>query len=360
MEALDGDSCSMCDAWMVSRGFDLGWSHLNHRISLWELRPALESCPADDETIPLAVSYIGGDYTTDALLEDVPFFGYAYSSVQSSCSLGFVRATLSFDLGPDNRRDSRSFSLDAPASWDPEAPLVGLIQGIRISTDGESPYAEGYAGDYDPADGYTLGGIGAGIDEVRLLDGRIQGIGWAHFTPRATIPQDRPDMDEAIDYAVVHMEVDFTIISLSSGEATRQSHGYVLDYGSPSHLHLPHADADIRSMTIHGAGDDRYPSAFVGLASFDFDLFGGDEAYGDYIRELSVRATMIGYSPSSGEAEIDLDGYASNHSLIVSETMINDFSADVVLIQHGAGGVRSGHANGSFDTGSTTVEIAPW
>jgi hypothetical protein len=77
------------------------------------------------------------------------------------------------------------------------------------------------------------------------------------------------------------------------------------------------------------------------------------------MREISVQSTLLDYEKKTGEAEIDLDGYASNASTFTFETMENDFEATVALVQLGSGSAYPGYFKHEFQAGSEVFSLVP-
>ena len=95
---------------------------------------------------------------------------------------------------------------------------------------------------------------------------------------------------------------------------------------------------------------------FLGLEGFNLALFGSVEK-GDYIRELSVQAELLDYNPSTGEAVVDLDGFASNASLLTYEIMETDFEARLALVQLPDGSVEQRRIQREFEVGQTAIPL---
>jgi len=72
---------------------------------------------------------------------------------------------------------------------------------------------------------------------------------------------------------------------------------------------------------------------------------------------MVVRTDLLSYDPTTGKAMLDVDGFASNASLLTYERMENAFSARLALIQLPQGSAVPGDKVVEFETGETTMYL---
>lgn len=345
-----------CPRALVTTGMGLGWKWLNHRISLWSIHPATAGCPGRvPQDTPLEVGFVGGNWSTGETMTDTPLYRYGYVAVDAPHHVGFAGLEVVVDIQSPGHTAWRSALVDLEANR-----LAGFesytafLVGLRLETDVEQTDPD-YPESYDPALGYTSRGIGAGVGDVSVSEDLLAFPVWARFEHGLA---DRPTMNNAIPHARTRATLSLLVMGINGGKATATEHGYTMTYDTPRFLFQPnyeHAPVAMRQVAIDGAPG--LPVAFVGLRSFNFALFGSVEK-GDYLRELSVHADLVAYDGSTGRAQIDLDGYASNASTAFTElTMENDFSASVVLVQLPAGRVARGDSSGFFQTGQQQIPL---
>ncbi len=346
-------SIDSCFRAVVTSGMGLSWKWLNHRISLWGVYPRQDACP-DFGDIELAAEFVGGNWSTGQTLTDTPSVDYRYTIVDGDKSMAFLplRATLWLAAPEDEAEAALEIPLAEKGMDGYESYLV-LLNGLELSTD-VPQYDPEYPADYDPALGYTSRGIGAGVGDLNVDGQTATFTAWARFDHG---PADRDDMNRAMARARTKAVVHVLIVGMNGGAATMTDHGYDLIYDPPSLLFqskYEHAPEDMRRVEIDG--DAGYEKSFIALQSFNFDIFGSTHN-GDYIRDFSVQALMTDYDPGSGKALVDLDGYASNASLLTYEQMENSFCARVALIQIPGGAAESGHIESEFETGETLLPL---
>jgi hypothetical protein len=345
-----------CPRAVVSSGLGLAWKRLNHRISYWSLHPNQQTCPsAAPAGVTLTAGNVGGDWSTGVVLEDTPLAHYRYFAVDGGGRLGF--AAVDFELAIDPPGYEAKTPAEVPLA---SAGLAGfadyavLLQGLTLTTDAPQPDPD-YPVDYDRAQGYASRGLGAGVADLAVVDGRARFTVWARFELG---PADRPAMNRAMRHARTRARVYALLVGLRDAALTHAEHGYTLRYDPPRRLlqrDYRHASPEQQRFAV--AGRPGFPVAFLGLESFDFRLFGG-AANGDYLRELSVQAKLVDYNPATGAATVVLDGFASNASWALTyETMINKFSARLALVQLSGGEAQQREKSFAFRTGETTVNL---
>lgn len=344
-----------CHQAVVMSGFGLRWATLNHRISLWSVYPYLEGpCPGAPGDRLLAVGCVGGPWSTGHIGTDTPWVSYEYWTLESPFA-AFSTVSIPITIDAPSAFGTASVRIDlARTGLRGYQRYAALLSGLTLTTSvkQENPF---YPPEYDPSWGYTSRGIGAGILDLRTDDGTLDLAVWARFEHG---PSDRADMNRALQHARTRAVVHVLLVGLSSGVYTAETVSYRLEYPRPRRFFAPdypHAPEELRRIEIRGAAG--LPVAVVGLSGFDLCLFGSSNR-GDYMRELSASVRLVSYESSSGKALLDVDGFASNVGLLTYETMENDFSATVVLLQLPEGGAAAGRIEKAFETGETFIELS--
>jgi hypothetical protein len=147
---------------------------------------------------------IGGDWSTGAVWSDVPSFRFHTQAITTS-QVHVVHGTtvLSLDRGLEA---TASEVVEVPAGWETKAASV-VLRGVRLNTDVEQ--GPDYPSDYDPALGYTSSGLSYGVGEPTVAG---DGVAFSVSGQSFWAPQDRADMNEAIEYAQSELEVGWTVI----------------------------------------------------------------------------------------------------------------------------------------------------
>ena len=341
-----------CTRTVVTTGLGLAWKRLNHRISYWDVHPQNNNCPDSmTQQTYLHAGYVGGNWSTGQTASDVPIVKYNYFSVDCGPYAAFYPVAVEMEIsGPDYRtRKTVTVSLK-------EAGIEGFdsyevfLSGLTLDTDipQTDPF---YPGNYTPDMGYTARGIGAGVERLVVKGATLNFTAWARFELGQA---DRPGMNDAIPYAKTKAKVHALIMGYK-GNIAYTEHGYAVNYGSPLPLmqpDYPHVNSQMRRAYLRG--EPGFENNFLALQSFNFRLFGSVEN-GDYIREISVRTSLLSYDEKTGLAQADVDGFASNASLLTYETMESDFDAELALVQLPGGVSLEGALETQFDTGKTRL-----
>ena len=345
-----------CPRAIVTSGLGLGWKWLNHRISYWDVHPEQGDCPSSvPQDAALAFGYVGGSWSTGAVWTDIPILNYRYFAVDAGPDAAFVsyRHDLTIDAPQDIANDVVVIDLEQSGLAGFEHYAV-FLAGLTLDTDVEQIDPD-YPPDYDPALGYTSRGIGAGISDVTVTDGKLTFGLWARFELGAA---DREDMNSAIAHARTQATVHMLVAGFDNAAVTSKDHAYQVQYDPPRLVLQPqydHAPEAMRRFSIQG--QPGFDQAFVALQSFNLKLFGSVDR-GDYIRTLSVDANLLSYDPATGAAQVDLDGFASNASTaFTEETLENDFTGRVALVQLAGGTVSAGEKTMEFETGADQVPL---
>ena len=352
----DSDPDTGCHRAVVTSGLGLRWANVNHRISLWDVHPLQDACPEEvPGGVTLSVGSIGGPWSTGQVAADIPSVSYDYSAVDSGAA-GFATLFVPITIDAPSPTGSASTAVVlADHGLDGYGQYAVLLSGLTLTTSVEQVdplYPDGY----DPAYGYTSRGIGAGVEGLAVQGGVARFEAWARFEHG---PADRPDMNEAMAHARTRAVVHILLVGINGGAATTETKAYTLEYPPPPLLfakEYTHAPEAVRLTEI--AGTPGLPVALPGLTSFDFRLF-GPVIEGDYMRDFSVSAPVRTYDPATGRAVLDVDGFASNVGLLTYETMENNFSAGLVLLQLPAGSAAPGRLREPFETGETLLPLGP-
>jgi hypothetical protein len=345
---------SGCPRAVVTSGLGLGWERLNHRVSLWDIHPAWDACPAGLHDTRLEIGFVGGNWSTGQTFTDTPLVRYRHTFVAAPGNIAFAQIAVPLELFPPNHTASAeaTFGL-ATAKLDGFAHHDVFLQGFAIDTDVPQTDPD-YPDKYEPGLGFTPRGLTASVGDLRI------GNDEAVFTVTAGLPlgpADRSDMNAAMPHARMEATVYVVVVGFNDGAITDAEHGYVVEQERPWFLfqpNYPHAASELRRFSI--AGREGYPVAFLALRGFSFALY-GDNENADYLRELSALATLLDYDPATGRAVVDLDGYASNVGLLTYEQLETDFKADIALVQLPGGLAIAGALDATFDTGETDFTL---
>ncbi len=352
----NGEGAAGCPRAVVPSGLGLRWELVNHRISLWEVVPVRDSCPAAvPGDVMLSAGSIGGPWSTGQVAADTPSVSFDYFAVDSGAS-AFAAVSVPVTIDAPSPTGSTSGAvLLAEHGLEGYGRYAALLSGLTLTTD--VPQGDPlYPPEYDPSYGYTSRGIGAGVAGLAVEGDMARFTVWVRFEHG---PADRPDMNEAMKHARTGAVVHVLLVGLNGGAVTEKNKAYTLEYPPPPLLFAPeydHAPEELQRMEIPGVPG--LPVAAVGLSSFDFRLF-GPVAEGDYMREFSVSARLLSSDPATGRAVLDVDGFASNVGLLTYEIMENEFSAGIVLLQLPAGTSEPGRLHEAFETGETLLPLAP-
>lgn len=344
-----------CHRAVITSGFGLRWATLNHRISLWSVYPRLEgpclgASPGDRV---LSVGCVGGPWSTGHIGTDTPWVSYEYWTLESPLA-AFSTVSVPITIDAPSAFGTGSVRIDlARSGLRGYQRYAALLLGLRLET-GVKQNDPLYPPEYDPSWGYTSRGIGAGIVDLDTGDGTLDLAVWARFEHG---PSDRADMNRALQHARTRAVVHVLLVGLSSGAYTAETVSYRLEYPKPRRFFAPdypHAPEELRRIEIQGAAG--LPVAVAGLSGFDLCLFGSSNR-GDYVRELSASVRLVSYDPGTGRVLLDVDGFASNVGLLTYETMENDVSATVVVLQVPEGRATAGRLNRAFETGEALIEL---
>ena len=354
-EGIHGGA-NACHRAVVTSGLGLRWAYANHRISLWNVHPVQDACP---EAVPgdgmLSVGSIGGPWSTGQVAMDKPSVSYDYFAVDSDVA-AFAVVSVPITIDAPSPTGTASVALLLPEhGMEGYEQYTALLSGLALTTNVQQVDPL-YPDAYDPSYGYTSRGIGAGVTDPVLEGDVVRFSVWAHFEHGSA---DRPDMNQALEHARTRVVVHILLVGLRGGAVTPATKAYLLEYPPPRLLfakEYDHAPEELRRTEI--AGVPGLAVAAVGITNFDFRLF-GSVPQGEYMREFYISARMLSHDPVTGRAVLDVDGFASNVGIITYETMENDFSAGLVLLQLPAGTAVPGRIHEAFETGETFLPLNP-
>lgn len=333
------DRCA--DALLMS-GWSLRWDDEARNVAHFGVRPRVgpehfpEGCPPQSALRGAAlVSYLDdgtGDLSggrvsaTYAVVESRPA---PLGDAGRPETLRAARGSTTVDLsGPDARAREPEL-VDLAAAGLGDAPVVAVVlEGFEIETD--VPQGPGYPAGYDPALGYALRGLGASIGEVRRDGDDLS------FEVGARLALGRTDDSDEVAAAaeartrivVYHAVVALPVEPTTGAIAYREQHR---GHGPVEGLEVCRPSPETTRLVLDGAPAARAAPA---LTRFDLSLFGDDAPAGDRIRELAVRIGGFAYDPSSGEATMHVEGYASNAGPPPPRRPMDyAFEAEVALLQ---------------------------
>lgn len=348
-------AASACPRAVVTSGLGLAWEKLNHRISLWRIYPDQAACPnAVPQNVPLQAGYVGGNWSTGQTASDTPLLRYRYFAVDAPEAVEFYALSVELFLdAPEDEAEKEVVLNLGEVGLAGKAAYTVLLSGLELRTDVKQ-VDPAYPPEYEPAMGYTSRGIGAAVRNLTIEEDVARFNVWARFELGKA---DRPRMNQAIEHARTRAVVHVLVAGLSAGAVTTAKHEYYLIYDPPWLMfQKPYNHTGPVQRHLEIQGEPGYPVAFCGLRSFDFRLFGSVKK-GDYLRELSVQARLLSYDRAGGKAVLDVDGYASNASLLTYETMENKFTAELALVQLPSGSAEPGDLRQPFATGEATLNL---
>jgi hypothetical protein len=368
-----------CENFTVPQGFELHWEWFNHRISYMKMRPAeRRKCQPKH----LEAGFVGGSFSTGAYFEDTPHVSYLYQPVNSETpdKMAASRVTLTVDIGPDGKVEGTQSLSRSRIALDGYDEVIALIEGVSFHTGVEQN--AGYPTKYNPANGYTMRGIGA---ETRISALTPEDIDLEYMLRFETgiAPDWRPNMNEARRHAVVRGHLDVLLVGLNDTPVHRQKVAYDVAYPEPTFGNRTQTppSGDMIQFTVDG--DQNEPSGFAGLSRWNFDMEfpidcdensdcpGGETCIedegrctkkqgplGDYIKTLQVSVKQTDFDPQNGRAQFEAVGYASNSSAgIVFAPLEYDFDAEFVWAQADGAAQRREIVRNRFNTGETSIVL---
>ena len=317
------------DQWIsIWEGHSYSWKDLSHRIAF--LRAGVD-IPAEDGSFVADLGILGGSWADGRNYRDHPSYSLGYSRIRSEELVGWYDE-VPLVIGPDGRAES-TIDVDLAAL---DLPLrshwVVALRGICMDMD--VPFLQGYEGTYTGDEGWTPRGFGASLSPLTITDKEQTAsfVASIHFTPGRL---DRVHHNEALEFAQVDTRIRYALIGFNEGfvqpgllqtSAFYESHGGVHTDIEP----IPEAE---RRLEIRGQTD--MPVALPLLRGFDFEFNAttGEDKPGRYLREWSAQIEQFSYEPSTGVADVLIDGYASHISAIQEGDLEVDVQVEVDLLQ---------------------------
>lgn len=350
------DTEGRCATFVVPQRFGLGWTNMNHRISLWQV--ALDRAdPCRASTIDAA--FIGGDFTTGEVFTDEAELTFAWQSVVTDpAALGVARVRVPLSIAPGGVVSGEWTGDRAELGIDGYADVVAVIEGVRLSTDVEAP--DDWPNEYEPRLGYTSRGLGASVDARRVDDAEVV-VDWSVRFEHG-IAEDvllRADMNEAIPFAPAEGWLDVLLIGVNDVPVTTGAIGYQVAFDEALDFtdeRDPRAPAEERRLLLNGGAGA--PQGFYAMSAFDLALDpdptcelnadcergdtcgddglcnrdNGDPGY--YVRELVAGVELESFNADTGVGTFMVDLYASSASeAFAFRPLRYDASATVVWVQ---------------------------
>jgi hypothetical protein len=322
---------------VLQDGYGFAWDSLSHRISYLRAGVSEPATGGDggngDAAFSAELGLIGGPFSTGEILPDAPAYRLAWRRVRSG-ALAVAYGESSLSVGPPGLAQA-TVTLDAAAS-DAPAGLPGIASSEQIAVvlrgltlDTSVPQVPGFPAAYDPADGWTPKGMGAGVSAARRASsGTIEFDVWVRFEPG---PLDRPDMNAAVPFAVVGATLEWTLVGWEDGSLLPlRADGRAFYVSDPPYSEIPEIDAALRTVAVQ-AGEGR-SLALPLLRSWDLRLNRTLGEEGRYLRAWDAGIADFGYSADDGLASLLFDAYASHSSAFEEGDLELEFSAEAAIL----------------------------
>lgn len=305
-------------------GFTLDWDELSHRISSMDV--ALELDGSGE------MGLVGGDWSTGENASDFPHWAMQRSWIRSTRA-SFASGTTELDLvAPFSEALTLSVASEDLALH-PE--LDAVVSTLRMRSD--VPQGEGFPEDYNPADGWPVLALGVQVTELRRTDAGADVDLALRFEPGPTGESvlDRPEMDAAMPYATIWLEVGVTVIA-HEGDVRTQTVSASVDHPYDP----PYSDHEPLVMAIE-------PPERPGVSAwrgFEFVLNGGTGDHGDYLRALGL---------SIGEDSVEAT--ASGSSVLEIAPLSAAFEGEVLTLSPRGAEVEDRSVSGEAEVGTWAV-----
>ena len=306
-------------------GFGYSWDLLSHRIAF--LRAGV--APQGPEAVEAQLGIIGGPWSTGGMLTDQPSYLLRWREVESRYFRTAARDWAMTIPAGGLQMETVRLEFNELGFLGSGSYAVAL-QGVEWDTD--IPQTEDFPGDYNPADGWTPQGFGAGVEFLSSDEEGVELSLWSHFKAG---PLDREDMNEAVPFAQVGATLRFLLFEmLPQAEPVftpgvlEASAYYPIDPPNTPHPNIPEEE---RRMMIQGQPGRSFGIPL--LQSWDFVLNRSLNEEGRYLREFRAGVESFQYEAEAAQAEIVVDGFASLSSLIEEGDLEVEFRAEVGLLQ---------------------------
>jgi hypothetical protein len=349
-----------CSTFVVPQRFGLGWTNMNHRISLWQVGLDRDD-PCRASLIDAA--YIGGDFTTGEVFTDEAELSFGWQTVVADAAdIGIARVRVPLEIPPGGVLSGQWSGDAADLGLTGATEVVAVIEGVRFSTD--VPMTDDWPNEYEPRLGYTSRGLGVSVSVVDDSDDVPPGTIAVDWSVRFEhgIAEDvllRADMNEAIPFAPATGWIDVLLIGVNEAPIRIGDVGYAVAFDEALDFtdeRDPRAPIEDRRLDLTGAAGA--PRGFYALGAFDLALDpdptcelnadcergdtcgddglcnrdNGDPGY--YVRELVAGVELEAYDASTGEGTFVVDLYASSASeAFAFRPLRYEASATVVWVQ---------------------------
>ena len=213
-----------CESFSVPQGFELHWKWLNHRISYMKVRPGeRQKCQPES----LEAGFVGGTFSSGAFFEDTPQLSYLYQPVTSRSleQMSAARVTVSANIGPSGVVEGTKVLSRTLLALDTHDQVIALVEGVSFHTGVEQ--GDSYPPEYDPANGYTMRGIGVEAEVAALTPDQIE-LNYAMRFETGIAPDWRPQMNRARKHARIRGHLDVLLIGLGDANIHRAPVGYLM------------------------------------------------------------------------------------------------------------------------------------
>lgn len=306
-------------------GFTLEWAELSHRVSSLDV-----ALPAEGGG---ELGLIGGDWSTGENASDHPLWEMQRAAMQTGRA-SFASASASLELvAPFEDRVTLDVK-DEDLALHPE--LDAVISLLRVRAD--VPQGEDFPEDYDPADGWPVLALALAVEEVRRTDAGAEVDLRVRFEPGLTGERvlDRPEMDAAMPFATLGLEVGATVIA-HRGEVTTQTISGAVEhpYDPPYSDHKP----------LRMALEPPPRPAASAWRAWSVTLNGGTGNHGDYLRALGL---------SIGDEEAE--AWVSGSSLLEIAPLSVAFEGEVLRLHPRDAELEDLSVSGEASVGTWSVE----
>ena len=321
-----GDGRDPTTVW-TTHDWTAQWAHMPHRLSVLELSAG---------THPEGGALISGrmDGGPWGELDEVVLRQGV--SVVTSRDLAMELGSVILEIPPGSQDFTAEQVVRMPVGSLAKAKSpVAVFRGLRLDSDeyeNPPPFETDPDLPYDPAHGYTTGGLGVWLGEPAIEGGEVVLSARARNT---LLTSDRADMNAAIPRATTWLRIDFAVLGTFSGAgqvATGEAETFISAAGYGQNTDHPRPPAEDQEIELDGSpGLD---GAVFGLTGFDVwlnvegqhdpacvvvqdEINSWDEPVsgpGRYVRELSARLLEPTYDPALGTGQVRLDVFLSNAS----------------------------------------------
>ena len=335
----------------ITSGMGLGWKTLNHRVSLWKIKPVTTKSAAT-----LEAGMIGGNWSTGETAKDMPVIDYRYNLVSGKHAMRFLEIDVPIWIDAPNWTVDRDVEVDLHAhGMEGFENYVVVVNGLTINTDVPQVRMT-YPANYDPANGYTPSAIGAAVSQC-IADKKMVKF---DATIKLVFGQaDRRNMNRAIPVSRTATVLHVVLIGMNGGWVSNGAVSRTVDYPPPRLLLQPKHNEEItvyRDIAVHKPSE-KVSAIFPAVRSFFFSFY-RDEKTGDYLRDIKFALEKSAEQNRQGLIMLDVTGYASNAGVLTYETLKNHFEIEFMLIGAPVE-AKTGHVEQEFPVGTTTIPLTP-